>query len=295
MRPWAEFGPLSPLETMTRQPVYAEPGTLPPLIARSRASETLPLRLGAGSRMEVFPLVDEQTVLRVPRRTEQHLINIYGSSGRKALATGHEVSIITEQELHDLEAMGAFIGAFVPDTAPFADLDLEGNFRYYALQRRVRVVQDLRICTEQLSEAHSRYSLERFVRDVRDMVHHLGLIPDFGGKGNLVLDRYGLVKLIDINNFRRLVTNEQIDARFGPNFDWTEYAIGRKDIRKEVPAGFVDDHGHAIADLSLATLQNLEVRGLGRDYNQVIKDPFYAPLQNDSRRILLTLLRPVMA
>jgi hypothetical protein len=280
---------------MKPQPVFAESRTLPPLIARSRASETLPERLGAGSRMEVYPLVDEQTVLRVPRRTEQHLINIYGSSGRKALATGHEVSVITERELHDLEAMGAFIGAFVPDTAPFADLDLEGNFRYYALQRRVRVIQDLRICTQRLVETHSLYSLERFVRDVRDMVHHLGLIPDFGGKGNLVLDRYGLVKLIDINNFRRLVPNELIDECFGPDHDWSEYALGRKDVRKEVPAGFVDDQGHPIADLSLATLQNLEVRGLGRDYKQVIKDPFYAPLHHETRRILITLLRPVMA
>lgn len=270
-------------------PLPAPAPHLPATIARSRASECIGEMLGQGARMQVYPLVDEQTVLRVPRRTEQQLIDDHGSSGRKALATGHQVSTVTEQELHDLEAMEGYIGAFVPDTTPFADLDLEGHFRYYCIQRRVTIRQDLRICPERLTAAHSRYSLERFVRDVRDMLASLRLLPDLAGRGNLVLDARGYVKLVDINNFQTLISNEAIDEALPADLD--EYALGRKDIRQVLPDGFVDDMGYPIADLTLGALHNLEVRGLGRDHRQVDKDPFYAPLQHERRRIALGLLR----
>ena len=241
--------------------------------------------------MEIFPLVDEHTVLRVPRRTEQQLIDVFGSSGRKALATGHEVSTVTETELHDLEAMEGYIGAFVPDTAPFADLDLDGSFRYYSLQRRVKVERDLRVCTSRMT-GYSFRSLERFIRDVRDMVEHLQLMPDLAGKGNLVLDRFGLVKLIDINNFRRLVTNEEIDAAF-PDDDAVEQfaSCGSVPSVTQLPQDFVDDLGYPIADLSLKQLRNLEVRGLGRDHRRIDRDPFYAALNHERRQQLLALLR----
>ncbi|MFH1131715.1 MAG: hypothetical protein V1754_10290 [Pseudomonadota bacterium] len=268
---------------------------LPKQIAQSRASECLPKKLGSGARMDVYPLVDERMVLRVPRRTEQQLIDEFGSSGRKVLATGHEVSNVTEKELRNLEAIEGYIGAFVPDTTPLADLDMEGHFRYYSLQRRVQVTQDLRTCTSSLSTQVSRFSLERFIRDVRDMFKHLGIIPDLAGKENLVLDRYGLVKLIDINNFCRMVNNEKIDSAFPPDFEWDEYALGFKDVRKLLPLGFVDDLGLPIGDVSLGALHNLEIRGLGRDYKLLEKDPFYAPLRHKTRRILLTLLRSDMA
>ena len=149
-------------------------GDLPSQVAQSRARECSPLRLGSGSRMLVFSLVDERTVLRAPRRTEAQLIEEFGSSGRQVLADGHQVSTFTEREIHDLEAVDSYIGAFIPDTTPFPDLDLAGDFRYYSLQRRIRVIRDLRICTERIEDAGSRNSLERFIRDVRDMVRNLG-------------------------------------------------------------------------------------------------------------------------
>ena len=239
--------------------------------------------------MEVYPMVDEVTVLRVPKRTEQQLVAEYGSSGRIALATGHEVSTVTDQELQDLEAIESYIGAFVPDTTPLADLDMDGVFRYYSIQRRIRPILDLRILTEPVTSPRSQHSLERFIRDVRDMHAALGLVPDLAGKGNLVLDRRGFVKLIDINNFRRVVPNDEFSATL-PN-DLEPYAIGQKSIYGVLPPGFVDDLGHPIADLTLATLQNLEVRGLGRDVDQLQQDPFYAPLTCDKRRIALALLR----
>ncbi|MCC6752238.1 MAG: hypothetical protein IT371_31605 [Deltaproteobacteria bacterium] len=238
--------------------------------------------------MEIYPLVDEQTVLRVPRRTEEQLIAQWGSSGRKALATGQEVSTVTDTELHDLEAVEAFIGAFVPDTTPLPDLDLEGSFRYYSLQRRVRVSRDLRVCTARLPSRQSRNSLERFLRDVRDMVSSLGLMPDLAGKGNLVLDQAGHVKLIDINNFRRLVPDAEVERVLPRDLD--DYALGRKDIRPLLPRDFVDDLGYPIADLSLAALRSLEVRALGREHREVDRDPFYAPLTNERRRIVRALL-----
>jgi len=243
--------------------------------------------------MEIYPLVDDQTVLRVPRRTEQQLIDEFGSSGRKALATGHEVSTVTETELHDLEHMEGYIGAFVPDTTPMADLDLEGNFRYYSLQRRVKVTKDLRSCTTLLDERCSRLSVQRFLRDVRDMFDALGLLPDLAGKGNLVLDRFGLVKLIDINNFRPLISDQQIDDALPDDEKvFEEYILGRRSLEEITPAGFVDDLGHPIGDLTLGHLRTLEVRALGRDHKEVDKDPFYAPLHNERRQQLLSLMRP---
>jgi hypothetical protein len=251
--------------------------------------------LGYGSRMMVYPLVDERTVLRVPRRTEQQLIEEFGSSGRQVLAAGHEVSSTTECELRDLEAVESFIGAFMPDTTPFADLDLNDEFRYYSIQRRIRVVRDLRICAVKLESAASRRSLERFIRDVRDMVKHVGLLPDLAGRGNLVLDSYGTVKLVDINNFRRFVPDEEVERALPPEPELDEYALGRRDIRKVLPRDFLDDLGNPIGDLSLAALQTLEVRGLGRDARAADRDPFYEPLHNARRRLALALLRSDMA
>lgn len=268
---------------------------LPHQIARSRASECLTEMLGFGSRMEVYPLVDELTVLRVPRRTEQQLIEEFGSSGRQVLADGHEVSSFTERELRDLEAVDSFIGAFMPSTTPFADLDLEGGFRYYSIQRRIKVERDLRICTARLSSATSRHSLERFIRDVRDMVEHIGLLPDLAGRGNLVLDRFGMVKLVDINNFRRFVPDDEVERALPSEPELDEFVLGRKDIRKVLPRDFLDDLGIPIGDLSLAALQTLEVRGLGRDFREAERDPFYEPLQNSRRRLVLALLRADMA
>jgi len=268
---------------------------LPPQIAKSRSSECLHQLLGFGSRMEVYPLVDERTVLRVPRRTEQQLIEEFGSSGRQVLADGHEVSSFTERELRDLEAVDSFIGAFLPDTTPFADLDLNNEFRYYSIQRRIKVVQDLRICTSRLSSATSRHSLERFIRDVRDMVNHVGLLPDLAGRGNLVLDRFGTVKLVDINNFRRLVPDDEVERAIPGETELEAYVLGRKDIRKVLPRDFLDDLGIPIADLSLAALQTLEVRGLGRDSNESDRDPFYESLHNTHRRLALALLRADLA
>jgi hypothetical protein len=272
------------------------PESLPSQIARSRASECLPHMLGYGSRMEVYPLVDERMVLRVPRRTEQQLIEEFGSSGRRALAAGHEVSAFTERELRDLEAADNYIGAFLPDTTPFADLDLDGSFRYYSLQLRIRVTQDLRICTTRLRSATSRHSLERFIRDVRDMVQHVGLLPDLAGKGNLVLDRYGMVKLIDINNFRRFVHDAEVEnALPTKEQELDPYILGHRPLRGILPKDFLDDLGNPICDLSLAALRTLELRGLGRDAKELGRDPFYEPLRNRRRRLVLALLRTDMA
>ena len=244
--------------------------------------------------MEVYLLVDEQTVIRVPRRTEERLIAEHGSSGRKALAAGHEVSTITDKELHDLEAIESFIGAFVPDTTPLADLDLAGKFRYYSLQRRVHHSIDLRLHSERLVSSHSRHSLERFIRDVRDMVRALGIVPDLAGKGNLVLDRYGLVKLVDINNFRRLFSSEELERRLPAKLD--EFVMGLHDIRKVLPPDFIDDLGLPIGDLTLSRLMHLEVRVLGRDLRKVEQDPFYSALfDSELRRVVLGLLRTDLA
>ncbi|MCB9554908.1 MAG: hypothetical protein H6707_02310 [Deltaproteobacteria bacterium] len=238
--------------------------------------------------MEVFPLVDEHTVLRVPRRTEQQLIDEFGSCGRKALATGHEVSISTERELHDLEAIESYIGAFVPDTTPFADLDLNGEFRYYSLQRRVTISADLRNVRSKMPAYHSRRSLERFIRDVRDMFDSLRILPDLAGPGNLVLDRFGLVKLIDINNFRRLVSNEELEGAIPDDETLTLLINGQRDL---LPAGFIDDIGLPIADLSLAHLRNLEIRALGRAVNKIDADEFYRPLFHQRRQQVLATLK----
>lgn len=281
-----------PRSEQTPTPLPSPELRLPPRIAQSRATETVPTLLGKGSRMEVYPLVDERTVLRVPRRTEQQLIDSAGSSGRKVLSAGHQVSKITERELRDLEKADSFIGAFLPGTTPFADLDLCGEFRYYSLQRRVKVTLDLRVCTGAMPSATSRRSLERFIRDVRDMVQSVGLLPDLAGRGNLVLDGAGLVKLVDINNFRRVVSEEELAASFPDDPDLLDaLALGRKEIRSYLPRDFLDDLGNPIGDLSLAALQTLEVRGLGRDPDEVEADPFYLPLRSERRRLALALLR----
>jgi hypothetical protein len=267
---------------------------LPPQIAQSRASECLPTLLGYGARMEIYPLVDERTVLRVPRRTEQQLINSSGSSGRTVLSRGHQISRVTEGELRDLEKAHSYIGAFLPDTTPFPDLDLHNDFRYYSLQRRVHIRQDLRICVGEVP-AESLQSLERFIRDVRDMVSALALIPDLAGKGNLVLDELNQVQLIDINNFRRLIPDQEVEAGFPGEEELEDYALGRKDIRKVLPRDFLDDLGNPVGDLSLAALQTLEIRGLGRSAEELDRDPFYAPLRCERRRLALALLRADLA
>lgn len=267
-----------------------DPVLLPRQISRSRASECQAHLLGYGSRMEVYPLIDEQTVLRVPRRTEQQLIAESGSSGRVVLATGHAVSAITDTELFDLDAVAAYIGSFIPDTTPFPDFDLDGHFRYYALQRRVHPIRDLVCCSERLDEAHSRSSLERFIRDVRDLHASLQLLPDLVGKGNLVLDRYGMVKLIDVNNFCRLTADDSIDSAILDE-DIEHFIVGRKQLRAHLPKGFLDSMGCPIAELTLHALHMLEVRGLGRDLRSVDRDPFYRTMHSIKRQRILSLLR----
>jgi hypothetical protein len=287
---------MDPAPQSIAEPLAPPAMQVPPQVAQSRASECVPTLLGKGSRMEVYPLVDERTVLRVPRRTEQQLIDAAGSSGRKVLSAGHQVSRVTERELRDLEKADSFIGAFLPGTTPFADVDLNGDFRYYSLQRRVKITLDLRVCTTPMPTATSRRSLERFIRDVRDMVTSVALLPDLAGRGNLVLDGSGLVKLIDINNFRRLVPDEEIARSFPADEALLdELALGRKDVRDYLPRDYLDDLGNPIGDLSLAALQTLEMRGLGADPSKVDADPFYTPLRNERRRLVLALLHGDLA
>ena len=71
--------------------------------------------------------------------------------------------------------------------------------------------------------------------------------------------------------------------------------LGLKDIRKALPEDFVDDMGLPIGDLTLARLKQLEVRALGRPIKEVDKDPIYAPLHHERRRVVLALLRSDMA
>ena len=268
---------------------------LPPQVARSRASECQQMLLGQGSRMEIYPLVDELTVLRVPRRTEEQLILAHGSSGRRVLSDGHQVSQTTDSEIANLEAVTSYLGSFLADTTPFPDLDLAGNFRYYSIQRRVNVARDLRICVERIKPIKSQKSLERFLRDMKEMAEALHLMPDLAGKGNLVIDRQGLVKLIDINNFRRIIPAEEINPLFGDEHAIKDFAAGVKDFHALLPPDFLDDLGNPIYYLSLQSLHTLEVRGLGRNPKTLENDPFYEPLFDERLRMILALLRPDMA
>lgn len=53
-------------------------------------------------------------------------------------------------------------------------------------------------------------SIAVFVERMRKMINESGYIPDLAGNGNLIMTRYGGIKLVDINNILRVTENGTI-------------------------------------------------------------------------------------
>lgn len=106
-----------------------------------------------------------------------------------------------------------------------------------------------------------REGANRFIGKVKQMIVEASHIPDLAGVGNLLLTRYGEIKLVDINNIS--------DVSFGPVIK-------------------VDDRGYPVCDKSIEALALLEERLLGRSSKE--NDPVYKTFLDPKRMKEVTAL-----
>jgi hypothetical protein len=111
-----------------------------------------------------------------------------------------------------------------------------------------------------------------FVKRIKQMIREAKHIPDLAGAGNLLLTRFGNIKLVDVNNISRV------------SFDTTIQ---------------LDDRGYPVCDKSIQALSLLEEKLLGRSpqENDRLYDTFLDPermkavrkLEDDFNRTHLNL------
>lgn len=255
-------------------------------------------RLGVGNRMMVFPMLDAGWVLRVPLKSEKKLVEETGASENVVDMASHSRSNITHRELRDFELMTVYLGGFIPTTTPFPGLDLEGTFRYYAKQKRIKIASHLsKLHLDEINLAEYA-RIVKFIKAVRKLVKYKHLIPDIGGANNVVLGQrvtgvlpdpekrlkpfssVGLldedllevvdersVYLIDINNVQPVISNEQFDKMIDPTFNLPKFRDELSVFRRyyepmkeinKLPKGWLVDGTIAAADLNLWQLKGLE-------------------------------------
>ncbi len=94
--------------------------------------------------------------------------------------------------------------------------------------------------------AVARHKADRFVGQIKQMVRDVRHIPDLAGAGNLVLNREGQIRLVDINNISPVAFNDAIP---------------------------LDDKGYPVCDKSIEALSLIERKVLGRPID--FQDPLY--------------------
>jgi len=94
--------------------------------------------------------------------------------------------------------------------------------------------------------ATARRKADRFVGQIKQMIKAVRYVPDLAGAGNLVLNREGQIRLVDINNISPVAFNDTI---------------------------LLDDKGYPVCDKSIEALSLIERKVLDRPID--FQDPFY--------------------
>ncbi|MBW1803062.1 MAG: hypothetical protein JRJ85_20305 [Deltaproteobacteria bacterium] len=99
---------------------------------------------------------------------------------------------------------------------------------------------------------HLHKIAERFINNIKRMIIEARHVPDLAGVGNLLIDRSGNIKLVDINNISEVFFNQAIRT---------------------------DDIGYPVCDKSIEALSHLEQKLLGKplDMNEKIYNVFLDP------------------
>ena len=128
-----------------------------------------------------------------------------------------------------------------------------------SLRQRMHDPEDLESEKEWI--AGVRTHAERFVLQLKKLIHKAGYVPDLAGSGNLILTPSGLIKLVDINNISRV------------SFD------------SSIP---LDDRRYPVCDKSVEALSMLEKNLAGRplDPEDEIYKLFLAPGRMETVRRL---------
>ena len=103
-------------------------------------------------------------------------------------------------------------------------------------------------------ERNVRKGAERALGRIRKMITQASLVPDLAGVGNLLLNRMGNIKLVDINN------------------------ISRVSFKPAIP---LDDRGYPVCDKSIEALSLLEQKLFGRPIDR--SAPIYRTFLDPNR------------
>jgi hypothetical protein len=255
-------------------------------------------RLGEGNRMVAFPMLDAGWVLRVPKKSEEELIKDTGASTDVIDLEKHRRSNITQTELKNYEMMTVYLGGYIPTTTPFPGLDLEGTFRYYSKQKRIKIASHLNRLTPADVNLAEYARIVKFIKSVRKLIKYKHLIPDIGGANNVVLGQRVTgalpdvehrlkpfsaigkmdedllevidersVYLIDINNVQPVISNRKWEKMIDHGFSLAEFArqLSRSRLYYEpitemekLPKGWLVDGNIASGDKNLEELSELE-------------------------------------
>lgn len=256
---------------------------------RYTAYDTKPI--GAGLRMTAYPDKTGFNVIRVPHRTEDDLCRLYGQSDRFVdMPNGgrQPISLYTLAELEKYLLLRKELGSFVADIVTFPDFDMTGALRTYSMQRRIYPKTDLgarmvRPITDVLSQKELK-NLRGAIKGIRRLLRVRKLIPDLCNNGNIVSDLDEHIWVIDINNVRPAIPNDEWLRAEGP---MDSFALRRmiSQSRAEIFAtGYLDGHGFAIADRTLARVARWDADIKGVDCDDLIaNDYLYARYINRQR------------
>lgn len=276
---------------------------VPPSFPVSQKDFFEPLVLGQGSRMTIYPAYTGKTVLRVPKNTEKNLVQVSGKSGVFATKTkDHPVSTHTIQEVEQYEKLKGYLGQFTVGVIPFQDFDQNGDLRTYSTQRFINKSKDLlnlELFSGDLNDKTKR-RLRLFVEDIRQMILEGDIVPDLVGHGNAVLDQKDNVWLIDINNIRPMVSNENwAKPEFKNNISALRSAVlmqCRDQMNRVFHPDYLDDQNYPMADMSLERMKNWELNLGMQTPASVEKDEIYSkylldPLRQEISSLICTTIR----
>lgn len=118
-------------------------------------------------------------------------------------------------------------------------------FRLDLFQRlRVHLQDDAPFRTQWIEDVQQKAAV--FITKIKTMIAETGHLPDLAGVGNLMMERSGSIRLVDINNISRVSFDASID---------------------------IDDRGYPVCDKSIEALARIEQKILGRAIDT--QEPIY--------------------
>ena len=241
--------------------------------------DSFPIKIGhlfkssqfnSGFRMTAYESLDGSQVLRVPKKSEGELCELYDESESNVVVDNgdiHSISEFTFNEIRRYRSLVRTLRNHVVKIYFFHGLDNSGELRTFSIQRKVDKKLDLgsfSTCFSNLNEElnqQEKENLKNFIVKIKLLIKRHKLVPDIANRGNLVLEEDGRVSLIDINNIRDLLTNEEWIREEYANLQMPELmrVVNRvnEEIREVFHPDHLDEYLFPIADKSISKLKAL--------------------------------------